>query len=48
MLPGRMTVERIARLIEGHVVGQLDRQIRGRDRHDAAASQWMIGIGQPQ
>ena len=31
-----MTVERIAGLIEGHVLGQLDRQIRDRDRHDSA------------
>ena len=36
VLPGRMAVERIARLIERHVLRQLDRQVRDRDRHDAA------------
>ena len=36
MLPGRMAVERIAGLIEAHVLRQPDRQILGRDRHGAA------------
>ena len=36
MLPGRMMVERIAGLVEGHIVGQRDRQVRLRHRHDAA------------
>ena len=36
VLPGGMTVERIARRVEGHVVGQPHRQIRLRHRHDAA------------
>ena len=36
VLPCRMAVKRIAGLIERHVVGQLDRQVFGRDRHDAA------------
>ena len=36
MLPRRVPVERIAGLIEAHVLRQLDRQILGRDRHDAA------------
>ena len=36
VLPGRMTIERIAGLIEAHVLGQLDRQILDRDRHDSA------------
>ena len=35
VLPGRMAVERVARRVEGHVVGQLDRQILFRNRHDA-------------
>ena len=37
VLPGRMAIERIAGLIEGHVVGQLDRQILVGDGDDAAA-----------
>ena len=37
VLPCRMTVERIARLIEAHVFRQLDRQVLGRDRHDAVS-----------
>ena len=41
-------VERIAGIVEGDIVGQLDRQILIRYRHDAAFGQWMTGIGQPQ
>ena len=37
MLPRRVAVERVARLVEGHVVGQANRQILLRDRHDAAS-----------
>ena len=36
VLPGRMMVERIARPVEGDVVGQLHRQVFRRHRHDAA------------
>ena len=36
VLPGRMAVERIARLVEGDVVRQRHRQIAFRHRHDAA------------
>ena len=36
VLPCRMTVERVAGLIEAHVFRQLDRQVLGRDRHNAA------------
>ncbi len=35
MLPGRMAVERIARLVEGDVIGQQHRQIRLRHRRPA-------------
>ena len=37
VLPCRMAVERIAGLIERHVVGQLDRQVCNGNRHDAAS-----------
>ena len=43
-----MPVERIAGLVELDVVGKHDRQLVARDRHRAAAAQWMIGIGVPQ
>ena len=36
LLPGRMVVERIARLIEGGIARQFHRQIFFRHRHDAA------------
>ena len=36
VLPGRVMVQRVARLVEGDVVGQLDRQLVVRHRHDAA------------
>src|SRR5262245_45162015 len=36
VLPGRMAVERIARPVELDVLGQLDRQVLLRYRHDAA------------
>ena len=36
VLPGRMALERIARLVDLDVVGQLDRQVLLRHRHDAA------------
>src|SRR5271165_35686 len=36
MLPRGVPVERIARLVEGDVLGELHRQVCGRDRHDAA------------
>ena len=36
VLPGRMAVERIARLVEGDVLRQRDRQVLRRHRHDAA------------
>ena len=36
-----MVVERIARLVELDVLGQLDRQVLLRHRHDAALPQWI-------
>ncbi len=36
VLPGRMAVERVARLVEIDILGQLDRQVLFRHRHDAA------------
>ena len=36
MFPGRVMRQRIARLIETDIVRQLDRQVRFRDRHNAA------------
>jgi hypothetical protein len=46
--PGRVTVERIARLVEVDVV----RQLTGRSAFGTGttpqSSQWMTGIGQPQ
>ncbi|MNU64278.1 hypothetical protein D3C71_535490 [compost metagenome] len=36
VLPGRVTVQRIAGHVEGHVLGQLDRQLVGGDRHGTA------------
>lgn len=38
VLPGRMMVERVARLIEGHIVGKHHWQIFIRHRHDSADS----------
>ena len=35
MLPGGMVVQRVARPVEGHVVGQRHRQLLVRHRHDA-------------
>ena len=36
VLPGRVAVERVAGLVEGHVVGQAHRAGPRRHRHDAA------------
>ena len=36
VLPGRMMVERVARLVERHVLGQRDRQVLVRHRHHVA------------
>ncbi len=43
-----MAVERVARLVEGDVLGQVDRQVRVGTGTTPQASQWMTGIGQPQ
>ena len=48
MLPGRMAVERVAGLVEIDVLGQLHRQVLAGTGTMPQASQWMIGIGQPQ
>ncbi len=48
MLPRRMAIERVARHVERHVIGQHDGQLILRHRHDAARSQWITGIGVPQ
>jgi hypothetical protein len=48
MLPARVMVERVARLVEGDVVGQLHRQVGIGTGTVPQAEQWMTGIGQPQ
>ena len=48
VLPGRMAVERVAGPVERHVVRQLHRQVASGTGTTPQASQWMIGIGQPQ
>jgi hypothetical protein len=46
--PGRVAQQRVARLVEGDVVGQHHRQLVFRHADGPQASQWMTGIGQPQ
>ena len=48
MLPGRMVVERIAGLVEGHVVGSSTGSWLSGTGTAPQSSQWMTGIGQPQ
>jgi hypothetical protein len=46
--PGRVAVERIARLLEIDVVGQLTGRSAFGTGTTPQSSQWMTGIGQPQ
>ena len=48
VLPGRMAIERVAGLVEGHIVRQPTGKSASGTGTTPQDSQWMIGIGQPQ